>query len=176
MGQEIDERLDPFELESAQRLDAIPGVARGVADVVIAEIGTDLSRFPSADHLASWVALCPGNNESAGKRKSGKIRKGNQALRTVLVQAAHAASMKTGSYLQAQFRRLAARIGRKKAIIATARQILVIIYHLLRNPTSIFNEKGAHYMKGEQAERTKRHHLRQLEALGFRVNLETATA
>lgn len=174
VSQEIDERLDPFEVEAAERLDAIPGVGRGVTDVVIAEIGTDLSRFPSAGHLASWVALCPGNNESAGKRKSGKIRKGNQALRTVLVQAAHAASMKTGSYLQAQFRRLAARLGRKKAIIAIARQILVIIYHLLKDPTSIFNEKGAHYMKEEQAERTKRNHVRRLEALGYHVNLEPA--
>jgi len=176
VSKEIGGRLRPFEQEIAKRLDVIPGVASAVTEVVLAEVGPDVSRFASADCLTSWAGICPGNNESAGKRKSGKTRKGNQALCTVLVQAAQAASMKTGSYLQAQFLRLAARLGRKKAIIALSRQILVIIYHLLRHPTSVFSEKGAHYLREDQLERTRRHHVRRLEALGFTVVLQPTAA
>lgn len=136
VSSEIGDRLSPFEEAAVARLDVVPGIARGVAEVVIAEVGTDMSRFPSAGHLASWTGICPGNRQSAGKRFSGKTRKGNQALKTVLIKAAHAASMKAGSYLQAQYRRLVPRLGRKKAIVALARRILEVVYHLLSDPAS----------------------------------------
>jgi hypothetical protein len=164
VSREIGERLSPFETAAATRLDPVPGIAMGVAEVIIAEVGANVSRFPTAGHLASWTGICPGNRQSAGKRFSGKTRKGNQALRTVLINAAHAASMKSGSYLQAQYRRLVPRLGRKKAIVALARRILEIVYHLLQEPQSVFREQGAHYMQTERKERAKAHHLRQLRA------------
>jgi transposase len=170
VSQEIGERLSPFEAQAAARLDPVPGIAMGVAEVVIAEVGADVSRFPTAGHLCSWTGICPGNHQSAGKRFSGKTRKGNQALRTALINAAHAASMKSGSYLQAQYRRLVPRLGKKKAIVALARRILEIVYHLLKDPQSIFREQGAHYMEAERQERAKTHHLRQLKALGYDVS------
>lgn len=176
LSQEVSQRLDPFEAELAERLDAIPGIGRAVAEVIIAEVGRDVSRFETANHLTSWAGVCPGNRESAGKRKSGKSRKGNQALRRALVQAAHGASKKAGSYLQAQYRRLVPRLGKKKTYLALARQLLVIVYHLLNSPDSLFQEKGAHYLHQEQAERAKEHHLRKLRALGFVVNLEPQAA
>jgi transposase len=118
--------------EAVARLDSIPGVGRRVAEVVVAEIGREMSRFPSADHLASWAGLTPGQHESAGKRYSGRTRKGSPALRVALVEAARAA-VRTHTYLAAQFRRLAARRGGKRAAVAVAHSILVIGYHLLRN-------------------------------------------
>jgi transposase len=169
VSREIGERLSPFEVAAATRLDEVPGIASGVAEVVIAEAGTDMSRFPSAGHLASWTGICPGNRQSAGKRFSGKTRKGNQALKTVLINAAHAASMKTGSYLQAQYRRLLPRLGRKKAIVALARRILELVYHLLRDPNSIFQEHDAHYIQEERKQRATDHHLKQLRALGYAI-------
>jgi len=173
--QEIGERLSPFEAQVAERLDPVPGVALGVAQVVIAEVGSNVDRFPTAGHLTSWTGICPGNRESAGKRGRGKTRKGNQALRTALVNAAHAASMKKGSYLQAQYLRLLPRLGKKKAIIALARRILEIVYHLLRDPQSIFREQGAHYLHEDHRERAKLHYLRKLRALGYKVDPEPIT-
>lgn len=119
--------------------------------------------------IGEWTGICPGNRQSAAKRFSGKTRKGNQALKTVLINAAHAASMKTGSYLQAQYRRLVPRLGRKKAIVALARRIIEIVYHLLREPESVFQERGAHYMQEERKQRATDHHLRQLRALGYAI-------
>jgi transposase len=107
-------------------LDPIPGVARHTAEMLVAEIGTDMTRFPSADHLASWAGVAPGNHESAGKRTSGKIRKGKRFLRATLVQAAHASARTKGPYLSAQYRRLSTRRGTKRAILAVAHSILVM--------------------------------------------------
>lgn len=169
VNREIGARLTPFEQAAAIRLDPVPGIASGVAEVIIAEVGTDMSRFPSAGHLASWAGICPGNRQSAGKRFSGKTRKGNQALRTALINAAHAASLKTDSYLQALYRRLVPRLGRKKAIVALARRILEVVYHLLLSPTNLFQERGAHYLQEERRQRATNHHLRQLRALGYSI-------
>src|SRR5918999_112512 len=113
-------------LEAVELLDTIPGVARRTAEMIVAEIGTDMTRFPSADHLASWAGVAPGNHESAGKRASGKTRQGNRFLRTVLVQAAHAAARTKGTSLRAQYRRLATRHGKKRAILAVAHSMLVM--------------------------------------------------
>ncbi|HEX2290416.1 MAG TPA: IS110 family transposase, partial [Pseudonocardiaceae bacterium] len=140
---EIAERLRPFQ-ELIDRLDVIPGVGRRIAEVVIAEIGTDLTRFPTAGHLASWAGMCPGNNESAGNRKSGTTRKGSPWLRMALIEAAQAAARTRNTYLMAQYRRLAARRGRKKALVAVGHSILVIAYYLLTRRTD-YQDLGGQY-------------------------------
>jgi transposase len=176
LDQEIEQQLSPEEHEAIGRLDAIPGVGTGVGEAVVAELGLDMDRFPSFEQCASWVAVCPGNRRSAGKRGSGKTRKGNKHLRAILVEAAEAASMKSGSYLQAQFSRLARRLGRKKAIIALARRILEVIYHMLKTPGGLFEEKGAHFMHEERKERAIRQHLRRLKELGYQVPAPSASS
>ena len=130
MSAEIAERLHPYEAQ-LRRLETIPGIKRRLAEVILAEIGQDMHRFPSARHLASWAGMCPGNNESAGKRLSGRTRKGSPWLRSALVEAAHAAIHCKDSYLSAQYQRLAIRRGGKKATIAVSHTLLVIIYQLL---------------------------------------------
>lgn len=174
VSREIAERLRPFDEEIA-RLDTIPGIDRRGAEIVIAEIGTDLSRFPSADHLASWAGMVPGNDESAGKRRSGKTRPGDPWLRTLLVQAAHAAGHTKTTYLGAQYRRLAARRGRKKAAVAVGHSILVIAYHLLRQKLT-YEDLGSHYFDERDREGVKRRLVRRLEGLGYHVTVERAPA
>ncbi len=169
LSQEITERLRPFEQE-LELLDTIPGVGRATAEVWAAEIGFDLSHWPTAGHLASWAAMCPGNDESAGKRKAGKTRKGNKWLRRSLVEAARGASHTNDSYLQAQFRRIKYRRGDKKAAIAVGHSILVIAYHVLTRKEP-YRELGPTYLDDKRRQRAKRHALAQLEALGFEVAL-----
>ncbi len=132
---EVSQRMRPFD-ESIDRLDGIHGVGRRSVEEILAEIGMDMSRFPTADHLASWAKLCPGNNESAGKRKSGSTGHGNPWLRAILIQVAWGAAHTKGTYLSALYHRLAGRRGSKRAIIAVAHAILIIIYSMLRNRTS----------------------------------------
>jgi transposase len=119
------------EEEAIELLDTIPGMSRRRTEILLAEIGSDLTRFPSAEHLASWAGMCPGNHESAGKRKSGKTRKGSRWLRQVLIEAAHGAAHAKQTYLAALYRRLAARRGTKKALVAVGHAILVMVYHVL---------------------------------------------
>ena len=166
---EIAERLRPFD-ETLTRLATIPGVGRRIAEIVAAELGLDVARFPTAGHLAAWAGLAPGNHESAGKRLSGTTRKGSPALRTALVEAAQAAARTKDTYLGAQYRRLAARRGQKRAVVAVAHTILVIIYHLLRDGTT-YRELGAGYF--DQRDRTAIEHrlVRRLEALGNDVTV-----
>ncbi|MDP8974653.1 MAG: IS110 family transposase [Actinomycetota bacterium] len=166
---EIAERVRPDE-EALVRLDTIPGVGRSVAEALVAEIGTDLTRFPSAKHLASWAGLCPGNHESAGKRSSGKTRKGSPWLRACLVQAAHAAARTKGTYLAAQYRRLAARRGRAKAAIAVAHSILIIAYHVLTEG-SVYCDLGGNYFDERDRQGVARRLLHRLQDLGFGVTL-----
>jgi transposase len=169
LSQELAERLRPFETELV-RLDAIPGVGRRTAEVWAAEIGFDLSHWPSAGHLASWSGMCPGSEESAGKRKGGKTRKGNKWLRRALVEAAHAAEHKHGSYLQTQYRRLRYRRGAKKAAVAVGHSILVIAYQLLTRKED-YHDLGPVYLDERRRERAKRRALAQLEALGYEATL-----
>jgi len=171
---QIAERMRPFE-SRVTALDAIPGVGRVIAQEIIAFIGTDMSRFPSAQHLASWAKLCPGTHESAGKRSSARTGKGPKALRWTLVQAAHAAGRTRRTYLGARYHRLAARIGAKKAAVAVAHDILIIAYHLLRDGVA-FEELGADYYTKRNPERIKRRALKQLEDLGFEVSLTQKAA
>jgi transposase len=166
---EIGKRLRPFE-QQMERLQTIPGVGRRTAEVLVAEIGVDLTRFPSARHLASWAGLCPGNDESAGKRRSGRTRKGSPSLRTALVEAARAAARTKETYLAAQYRRLAAHRGAKRAAIAVAHSILVMVYALLTQQTS-YHELGGRYFDERDRHTVERRLVHRLEALGYTVSL-----
>lgn len=168
--QEIEAYCRPFE-EAVELLDTIPGVGREAAEIIVSEIGNDMSRFPTADHLASWAGVAPGNNESAGKRRSGRTRKGNQALRTVLNQAAHAAAKTKNTYLSAQYHRLAGRRGTKKAIVAVAHTILVIAYHLIERKEP-YQELGGDYFDKRNVEATAKRLTKRLERLGYQVSLQ----
>jgi transposase len=172
LNAEIDERLVPFEA-TLTRLDTIPGVNRTVAISIIAETGGDMGRFPSAGHLCSWAALCPGQNESAGKRRSGKTRDGNQYLRGQLIQGALGAIHSKGTALQARYYRVKRHRGHKKAVVAVAHQILEIAYYLMHEEVT-YHELGADYFDRRHAERAARRHVRQLETLGYRVTIEKA--
>lgn len=165
---EIEKYCRPFE-QAVDLLDTIPGVARRTAEVIVSEIGSDMSRFPTADHLASWAGVAPGNNESAGKRYSGKTRNGNKALSAALVQAAHAASRTRATYLSAQYHRLAGRRGKKRAIVAVAHSILVIAYHLIRRKEP-YCELGSDYFDRRRPEATAKRLLKRLERLGYDVS------
>lgn len=176
LSEEIDRQMVPFDREEQlRRLDEIPGVGRDVAQVILAELGADMSRFPSAAHAASWAGLAPGKNESAGKNRSGKITPGNRHLKSALVQAAHAVSRTKDNYLASQFRRLAARRGKKRAAVAVAHSILVIAYHLLRDGTE-YRELGGDYFDKRNHEQLQRSLVKRLEGLGLKVVLEPSAA
>ena len=169
---EIEQRLQTDQ-EPIDLLDTVPGIGRRAAEIIIAELGTDLGRFPSANHLASWVGLCPGNAESGGKRLSGKTRKGNRWLRQVLIEIAHVATKTRGTYLAAQYRRIAARRGKKRALVAVAHTVLVIIYHILtrREP---YRDLGEAYFDHLERQHVERRLVRRLERLGYAVTLTPA--
>jgi len=164
----------PFEAAIAL-LDTIPGVARQTAEIIVSEIGIDMSRFPSAAHLAAWAGVAPGNNESAGKRRSGKTRKGNQALGVALNQAAHGAAHTKGTYLSAQYHRLAGRRGKKKAILAVAHSILVIAYHLIKRQEP-YRELGGDYFDQRRPEATAKRLVKRLQQLGYEVVIQSQPA
>jgi len=170
VSQEVSTRICPFS-QVVDLLDLIPGIDRRVAEGVLSELGVDMSFFPTDGHAASWAGLCPGNNESAGKRKSGKIRKGDQWLRRYLIQASWAATRKKGSYLSALYHRLVVRRGKKKAIVAVAHRLLVIIYHMIKDQAS-YRELGPDHFNHINAAYVQRHHVKRLEGLGFKVTLE----
>jgi len=161
----------PFE-HAVALWDTIPGVARTAAEIIVSEIGTDMRRFQSAEALSAWAGVAPGNNESAGRPRSGRTRQGNAALKTILVQAAHGASRTKGTYLAAQYHRIAARRGRKRAIMAVAHSILVIGYHLMQRDEP-YHELGADYFDRRNPEMTAHRLVRRLEYLGYQVALQS---
>jgi len=166
---EIAERLRPFD-DAIRRLDTLPGVGRRTAEDLLAEIGTDMTRFPTAGHLASWAAMCPGNHESAGRQRSGKTRKGNKWLRGLLIEAAHAAARKKGSYPAAQYRRLAARRGKKRAAVAVGHTLLRMAYYILSRATT-YQELGGNYFDERDRAGVERRLVQRLEQLGYTVTL-----
>ncbi len=171
VDEEIALRQAPF-LAARERLETIPGVGRKTAEVLLSEVGPEVSRFPTAGHLASWAGACPGLNESAGKNRSGRTPKGSPWLRTALVQAAHAAG-RTRTYLGAQYRRLRARVGAKKAAMAVAHSILVIAYHLLRDQ-DVYRDLGVNYFEKLDPERAAQKLAHRIEQLGFTVSFQPA--
>ena len=170
VGGEIARRLDPFEA-IIELLDTIPGIGRRIAEILAAEIGMDMDRWPTARHIASWARVAPGCNESAGKRKSGKTGKGNPWLKSVLVEAAQAAAHTKDTYLSAQYHRLAARRGSKKAIIAVAHSILVIAYYIIKRKEP-YRELGGNHFDESDRRAVERRLIKRLERLGNRVTME----
>lgn len=167
--EEIDRALVPFE-EAVDLVDTIPGVARTAAATIVAEIGIDASRFPSAKHLASWAGVCPGNKQSGGRRLSGQTTKGSPWLRAILAEVAQAIARSPGTYLHAQYHRIARRRGKQKAMIAVAHSVLVIAYHILKDQRP-YTDLGATYFDTLDTARIQRHHVQRLEQLGFTVTL-----
>jgi transposase len=156
--------------EAVARLDTIPGIARCAAEQIVAEIGTDMGRFPSAAHLAAWAGLAPGNHQSGGKRYPGRTRQGNLSVRRVLIEAAHAASHTKETFLSAQYHRLAARRGKKRALVAVAHSILVICFHLISRKQD-YQELGADYTDRQKPDATVRRLVGRLSRLGYDVYL-----
>ena len=152
-------------------LQTIPGVGLRVAEVIVSEIGVDMRRFPSDGHLASWAGVCPGSNESGGKRRSGRTTKGSIYLRNALVQAAWAATHTKETYLAAQYKRLVKHKGKNRALVAVGHSILVIIYHVLLRKES-YGELGGDYFDKRNVEVQRNRLVRQLERLGMKVTLE----
>ena len=169
LSAEIAQRLAPYEA-ILLRLETIPGIQRRLAEIILAEIGPEMSRFPTAQHLASWAGMCPGNHESAGKRLSGKTRKGSQWLRTALVEAAHAASHCKECYLSAHYHHIAVRRGKKRAAVALGHTLLVIIYHVIAENKE-YEELGGDYLDQVDRQGKEKRLVRQLEKLGFEVSL-----
>ena len=167
--------LTAADADALARLGTIPGVARRTAETIVAELGCDMTRFPTAGHAASWAGLCPGNNESAGKRLSGRTRFANRTLHAALVESARGAIRTRDCYLAAQYRRLVKRRGDKKAIVAVAHSLLVITYHVLRDGVS-YRELGGDYFDRLNTDRLTRYHTKRLAALGYAVSLTTCAA
>jgi transposase len=168
---EIERVIAPFS-EKVELLDTIPGVDRRTAETLIAEIGVDMSQFPTHRHLTSWAGMCPGNEESAGKRRSGKTRKGSKWLRSALTESARAAARSKGTYLAAHYARLRGRHGSKKAAVAVGHSILVICYHVLERGVP-YEELGEDYFDRQRSgEAYAKRLVRQLERLGHKVALE----
>jgi transposase len=168
---EVGERMRPFEV-ALTRLDEIHGIGRRAAEQILAETGVDMSRFPSAAHFCSWARVCPGNNESGGKRRSAGVGPGNSWLRGALVEAAWAvAHTRRPTFLTARYHRLAARRGRKRAIVAVAHSLLIAVYHLLRDGV-VFHDLGPQRWDRRRRERLAARAVRRLHDLGYRVSLE----
>ena len=173
LTERIDELLNPYQA-AVTLLVTIPGVSTRTAQVILAEIGADMSRFPTAGHLASWAGMCPGNNESAGKHRSGHTRHGSKWLRKALIEAGQAAGRSKNTYLSAQYAQIRGRRGPQRAAVAVGHSILVITWHLL-STGEVYDDLGADYFdKRRNTEIRQRRLVKQLEAMGHKVTLEPA--
>ena len=161
--------------ESVALLDTIPGVNEKAAETIIAEIGTDMTKFPSAIYLSSWAGMSPGNNESAGRRKSGRTTPGNKWIKAILTQCALCASQTKGSYLKDKYYKLKSRRGAKRAVIAIGHKILVIAYHILKDGVT-YKELGESYLDNRNKTRVLRHHVNRIKNLGYEVSLAEKVA
>jgi transposase len=172
LDREVATRMGPFE-EALSQADSVPGIGRRTAEAILAETGVEMSRFPTAAHLSSWARVCPGNNESGGKRRRTSTGRGNPWLRSALVETAWAAARTRDTYLSAQYHRLAARRGAKRAIVALAHTILVILYHLLRTGKT-YQDLGGNYFDERQRQHVLHRAVHRIERLGYKVSLEAA--
>ena len=175
LNDEIDNFMKPEEHEASAKIQNVPGIGKTSAQAIIAVIGTDMTRFPSDRHLSSWAGLCPGNNESAKKRRSGKTRKGNTLLRATLTVCAHSAVKVKSSYFYAQYTRICAHRGKKRAILAVAHSMLIAIYHILKDNVP-YQELGADYYNHFNKESKINAYLKKLKALGWEAPTATAAA
>ena len=173
LDNDIDNFMKPDEKKAAEVIQDIPGIGNTSAQAIISVIGMDMGRFPTDSHISSWAGLCPGNNESAHKRKSGKTRKGNALLRDTLVVCAHAAVKNKNSYFSAQFARISAHRGKKRAYVAVAHSMLVAIYHILKDGV-VFKDLGADYYNQFNKERKINAYLKKLKALGWEAPVVAA--
>lgn len=173
LDDDIDSFMKPEEKKAASVIQDIPGIGNTSAQAIISVIGTDMERFPTDAHISSWAGLCPGNNESAHKRKSGKTTKGNALLRDTLVVCAHSAVKNKNSYFSAQFARISAHRGKKRAYVAVAHSMLVAIYHILKDGV-IFKDLGADYYNQFNKERKINAYLKKLKALGWEAPVVAA--
>jgi transposase len=174
LDEEIKKRMLPFE-EDLALLDTIPGIARRTAETIVAEIGVNMDQFPSAAHLCSWAGLCPGQNESAGKRLSGKTRKGNKKLRSTLVEAARAAARTKETYLSSQYHRIAARRGSNRAAVAVAHTILSIVYYILKRKQP-YIELGPTYYEERKRNTIIKQSIKKLKSLGVTVSINSTAS
>jgi transposase len=170
LDEEIEHRLLPIQ-DKVDLIDSIPGIAKRSAQVVISQIGINMSQFPTAAHLASWAGLCPGNNESAGKRKSGRTRKGNDMLKTTLIECSKSASHQKSTYFYAQYHRIASKRGKNRATIAVAHTMLTIIYQILKNNVPYY-ELGADFFEQQRKKEIVQKSVKRLESLGYSVTVE----
>ena len=173
LDDEIDNFMKPEEKKASEAIQSIPGIGNTSAQAIISVIGTDMSRFPTDSHIASWAGLCPGDNESAKRRKSGKTRKGNALLRSTLVTCAHSAVRNKQSYFYAQFMRISAHRGKKRAYVAVAHSMLIAIYHILEDGI-VFKDLGADYYNQFNRERKINAYLKKLKALGWEAPVVAA--
>jgi transposase len=174
LTEEVERRLVPF-AHKAENLGTIPGVAARTSQVILAELGPDMSRFTSDRHAASWAALCPGNDESAGKRRSGKTRKGNPHLRAALIESANAAARSKNTYLRAQYEQIKRRRGHKKAVVAVAHSILIASYHILKDDAPYHDLGHDYFARRANPDRLTKRLVAQLERLGHTVTLQPTT-
>ncbi len=173
LDDDIDSFMKPEEKKASQAIQDITGIANTGAQAIISVIGTDMERFPTDAHLSSWAGICPGNNESAGKRKSGKTQKGNSLLRTTLITCAHSAVRHKDSYFYAQFKRISVHRGNKRAYVAVAHSMLIAIYHILKDGV-VFKDLGADYYNQFNKERKINAYLKKLKALGWEAPVVAA--
>ena len=159
--------------ENIKKLEKIPGIGRTSAQVILAEIGQDMNQFPTAGHLASWAGVCPGNNESAGKRRNGKTRKGNKILKSTLVQCANASKRHKDSFYHAQYQRILVGRGKKRATVAVAHSILISIYYMIKYDKE-YNELGAQFYNQFNTEKKINSYIRKLHELGVDVHVDTS--
>lgn len=169
MDKLIDEYMVEYE-ENKKKIKKIPGIGKRSSEIILAEIGQDMSRFPTAAHISSWAGICPGNNESAGKRRNGRTRKGNKILKSTLVECAQSAIRKKDSFLYAQYQRISMRKGKKKAIVAVAHTMLIAIYHMI-NENREYQDLGSDFYNKFNKEKKANAYLKKLKELGYEVQL-----
>lgn len=168
----VDKYMEKYE-KNIKKLEKIPGIGKMSAQIILAEIGQDMKQFPTAGHLASWAGICPGNNESAGKRRSGKTRKGNQVLKSTLVQCANSSKRHKDSFYYAQYQRIMIHRGKKRATVAVAHSMLISIYYMLKYDKE-YNELGAQFYNQFNTEKKIKSYIKKLHELGVDVHMDTS--